>query len=416
MKFFVLILKNLRRNKLRSGLTALAVIFLVAIFSMIATVLRFLDLAMQQKARDVPIVISERYRLPSRFDRRFLEQIVYPGSSLNSQLSQIPGFHGENHTLWHFIGFSIDPEMKNKDLQFFCIATIPEKIPAMIDGMAGLDLKLPELMKQPPRSRLDNAGIVVGPDRLAKLGKKVGDVFKVVSISHREGTGARKPIEMEFEVVGELPGDSRWAQGAFMDYAYLDRVLKEKKSELDGKIMLGWLKVDDQESAGQVGGTIEQAISDVKSETASSAVSRFLDSYKDLLNGLKYLLTPAIVIVMVVIVANAISITVRERTTEMAVLKVLGFRPWQILTLVLGEGILIGILAGLAGAGITYGLINHLAGGIKIPIGFFPIFFVPAQVFWWGPALGTVTAVLGGILPAWSARTVKVSEVFAKVA
>ena len=46
---------------------------------------------------------------------------------------------------------------------------------------------------------------------------------------------------------------------------------------------------------------------------------------------------------MALVIANAISISVRERRTEMAVLKVLGFRPGQILVLVLGEALLIGV-------------------------------------------------------------------------
>jgi putative ABC transport system permease protein len=118
---------------------------------------------------------------------------------------------------------------------------------------------------------------------------------------------------------------------------------------------------------------------------------------------------------MVVIVANAVGITVRERQTEMAVLKVLGFRPSQIVLLVLGEGLVLGILGGVFGAGLTYGLVNQVVGGFRIPIGFFPVFFVPVHVFWWGPTLGAATAVLGGIIPAWFAGRVKVAEVFAKV-
>ena len=414
MRLCLLVLKNLKRSPLRSALTALAVTILVILFSVLATVLRFLGQAMEKRSADVPVVVTERYRLPSRFDRRFMEQIVY-SSPLHSELQQIPGFRDDQYTWWHFVGFTTDPKREDKNLQFFVIATVPEKMPMMIDGLEKLDPKLCELMKHPPQSRLDNSGIVMGPDRLATIHKKVGDVFTAKSISHLEGA-SRLPIEMQFEIVGELPGDSRWATGAFMDYEYLDRVLKEKKSELDGKINLGWLKLDDQESAGKVGGAIEKEIRDLKSETASAAVSRFLDSYKDLLNGIKYLLVPAIIIVMAVIVANAISITVRERTTEMAVLKVLGFRPGQILVLVLGEGILLGVLGGLLGASLVYGMVNYVVGGVKIPIAFFNVFFVPGQVFWWGPTLGAATALVGGFIPAWGARTVKVSEVFAKVA
>jgi putative ABC transport system permease protein len=421
MKFFLLILKNLLRNPLRSTLTPLSVVFLVAILSAIGSVLLFLHRAMAERAADVPVVLTERYRIPSRFDRVFMERIVTPGTDLNTRLKyDVPGFNNENYTLWHFIVFTTDTnedvKQQNPDLQFFLIATLPDKIRSMTDDMENLDPQLVEKMKNPPVSGLPNSGILMGEDRLSKLGKKVGDCFKARSISHREGTGARRPIELDFEIVGALPGNGRWAEGAFMDYDYLDRVLKAKQSDLDGKVNLGWLKFEDSGSAGKGSGIIEENVTEVKSEIASTAVSRFLEPYKSLLDGVTYILVPAIVFVMVLIVANAISITVRERTREMAVLKVLGFRPGQILFLVLGEGLLLGTLAGLAGAGITYWLVNNSLGGIKFPIAFFPVFFISGNAWWWGPALGAGAALLGGFIPAWNARGVRVAEVFAKVA
>ena len=65
---------------------------------------------------------------------------------------------------------------------------------------------------------------------------------------------------------------------------------------------------------------------------------------------------------------------------------------------------------------LTYGLIHVLLGGIKFPISFIPMFDVYIDALWWGLLFGGVTALAGSIIPAWSARTVKVSEVFAKVA
>jgi putative ABC transport system permease protein len=413
MHLLLLVFKNLLRNKLRTALTALAIFFLVAVFTMIATVLRFLENAMADKEKDVKSIATERYRIPSRFDRRYIDDIVKPGSALHDQLREIDGFEPEMYTVWSFIGFTLDPELKDKDQIFFCIATIPEKIGTMTDGLEGFDrdLALAEKMKKPPVSGIDNIGILVGPDRLAKIRKKVGDVFKAYSISHRDGKG--QPIQMEFEIVGELPGESRWAQGAFMDIEYLDRVLKDVNSDLDGKVNLGWFQTKTASSAAEMAGIVEKYIADLKCETASSAVSRFLEPFKDLLFGVKYLLVPAIFVVMTVIVANAIGITVRERRQEIAVLKVLGFDSRQILFLVLGEGLLIGILAGTLGSTMTYVLVN--SAGIKIPIGFFPVFYVPEEALTWGPLAGGFTALVGALFPAWNARKVKVVDVFSKV-
>ena len=41
---------------------------------------------------------------------------------------------------------------------------------------------------------------------------------------------------------------------------------------------------------------------------------------------------------------------------------------------------------------------------------------IPTAALWWGPAVGGLAALLGSFLPAWSARGVKVAEVFSKVA
>ena len=82
----------------------------------------------------------------------------------------------------------------------------------------------------------------------------------------------------------------------------------------------------------------------------------------------------------------------------------------------LGEALLIGILAGMASAGATYYFVNHWIGGVKFPIAFIPVFFIPADAFWWGLGIGTFTSLAGSIMPAWAARTVKVSDVFSKIA
>ena len=124
MKLLKLILKNLLRNKIRSILTLLAIFLLVAIFTLIATVIRFLDDQMAEQSKDVLAVITERYRIPSRFDRKYIDDISSTGSILNSNLSNIEGFHGEKTNIWHFVIFTLDPTMQDKDKFFFSIACL----------------------------------------------------------------------------------------------------------------------------------------------------------------------------------------------------------------------------------------------------------------------------------------------------
>ncbi len=122
----------------------------------------------------------------------------------------------------------------------------------------------------------------------------------------------------------------------------------------------------------------------IKVETASSSIAVFLEAYRDLLWGARWILSPSILLTLSLIIANAIAISVRERESEFAVMKVLGFRPNQLLVLVVLEALLVGVLAGFASSGGTYFLVNKVAGGIPFPIAFFSKFLIPDGALWWG--------------------------------
>ena len=265
-------------------------------------------------------------------------------------------------------------------------------------------------------------GVLIGRERMAAINKRVGERFQVTNLNPNY-----KDIDLEFEIVGELP-EGRYNQSAIMNVSYLLDALDDyaRKHQLgrhpmaDKALTLVWLKVPDMETFRLVAEQVETSSQftnpAVKCETASSGIASFLDAYRDLLWGMRYFLVPAVCGTMALVIANAISISVRERRTEMAVLKVLGFQPGQIMAMVLAEALVVGAGSGLVSAAGTYALINLVFGGLKFPVAFFPAFLVPAEALWWGPAVGGSTALIGSIVPAWAAMRVKVSEVFSRVA
>lgn len=413
MMLFKLIMKNLYRNRLRSILTSLSIFFLVAMLTLVGTVLRFLEDSMAEKEKDIKLIITERSD-QDNFSLRYMEDIVRPDTQLNSMLRQIKGFDPDIYATWNFVAFTLDKQKVEKDTFLISVATQPDNMLKMTDGLEDFAnaRQIVEWMKHPPISGSDNIGIIMGPERLKKLKKQVGDVFTAYVLD----PDPTVQQAYEFEIVGVLPATSRWTSFCFMDVEYLRRKLQSIKHPQAGKVDLGWLMVQSQDAATRVAHTISTYLPQVKCETLASAMGRFLESYKDLLFGIKYILVPAIYFVMTLIVANAISITVRERRKELAVLKVLGFSGNQILILVLGEGLLLGVLAGTLGSWSMYAIINLWMEGINIPIGFFPLFFVPREALWWGPISGLIVAFVGCVTPAFSARTVKVVDVFSKVA
>jgi putative ABC transport system permease protein len=260
--------------------------------------------------------------------------------------------------------------------------------------------------------------VIIGQERLAAMNKRVGETILVTSFNY-------PGVDLEVTIFAAFP-KGRYDQSALVNRAYINDSLdawKQKNGKphpmADKTLNLVWVRVPDSEAFRQVADQItsspEFLSPAVKCETASSGIASFLDAYRDLLWGMRWLLVPAILVTMSLVIANAISISVRERRAEMAVLKVLGFGPNQVLGLVLGEALLLGCGAGLLSAATAILLINGVMGGVKFPIAFFPAFKVPMDALWWGPLLGGGTAFAGSILPAWSARSVKVAEVFSKV-
>ncbi|HYV39484.1 MAG TPA: ABC transporter permease [Gemmataceae bacterium] len=414
-RLFLLIYRNLGRNFLRTSLTSVAIVVLVIMVTMIWTVVSFLDASTAEQSQNIKLIVTERWQLPSQMPSSHADYM--DPEKPNAILPELKPYVGKDDFMtWSFYGGSTekDPSKRTRDNLVFMFAMNPEHIRPMMDDLQDLDPKIIEQMQK------DESLVLLGKERLEMMNMKVGDKFTLVSMNY-------KGIDLKFTVGPVLPGN-RYNLMGIMNANYFNRGFDTYRTENKNqphplenrRLNLIWLRVRDKDAVAKVGGIIENSptFSDrpLKCETASSGIAAFLDAYRDLLFGMKWLLVPAILISMTLVISNAIAITVRERRTEMAVLKVLGFRPLQILVMVLGEAVLVGGLSGFIATLGSIAIINWVFGGIPFPIAFFPAFTVPLDALAWGFAIGAGTGLLGSCLPAWTARSVKVSEVFAKVA
>jgi putative ABC transport system permease protein len=326
---------------------------------------------------------------------------------------------------WQIYVGTLDANKKTRDSFVFLIALEPIKLVTIMDELLSeiVPSKRQYGVEKQQKQQLE-AGVqimernkramIMGKKRLDAINKKVGDRITLTGINFKD-------LNLEFEIVGELPESGRYDEAAFMNRDYLNDALDAyarnkgaKHSMADKSLDIVWLKVADQQQYSRIAGQIEASgyfnSPPVKCETLSSAVATVMESYRDLMWGMRWLLSPSILIVMALVVSNAISLSVRERRTELAVMKVLGFGPGQVLTLVLGEAILIGASSGLLSTTLTFILVNFVLSAVNpMPM------TVPVAALWWGPVLGGATALVGSVLPAVNACRVRVSEVFARV-
>jgi putative ABC transport system permease protein len=408
-RYFTFIFKSLLRNLVRTLLAAAATGVLVFVVTLVVSILVFLGLVMEEKSKDLKAIVTERYQIPSQMPFTYAADLEN-GAARSDRSGDIKP---EDSMTWQFYGGTTDAKNRTFESSVFFFAMDPRKIRSMMDDLDTLEPTLIDKMVQ------NKKGVILGSDQLKKINKQVGERFKLTSLNYKD-------IDLEFEIVGKFP-DGRYNQSGIMNRDYLNDALDAYPNSHNGAkhplaqrtLNLVWLRVPDSNAFQKVSEQVMTSslftVPAVKCETASSGISSFLDAYRDLIWGMKWLLVPAILLTMSLVIANAISISVRERRTEMAVLKVLGFGPGRILALVLGEAVLVGAGSGLLSATATYLIIHVVKGGIKFPIAFFPTFDIFVDSLWWGFLFGGLASLVGSLVPAWSARTVKVSEVFAKI-
>lgn len=421
MKYLFLIGENIRRNVIRTILTSLGTMVMVLVVTLVFTVLSSLDAATTEKQENLKAIVTEKWQIPSMLPYSYVSGLVAGGADPDDASASRP----EDFMSWGFFVGSTEenPAKRSFENLFFAFIMEPEKALTMFDEVDELVRDRPDeaapLINAVNRMKDVPNGVIVGPDRLEKMKKRVGDRITVYGRNYRD-------MNLEVEIVGTFPKQpARYSDSAVISRDYFNRQLDayQKKTGkphpmAEKTLGLVWLRVKDRQTFNKVSEQILTSPSftspPVKVETSSTGISGFLEAWRDIIWAMRWLMAPACGLVLALVISNAISISVRERQQEFAVMKVLGFSPNKILTLVLSEALLIGTLSGLVAAALTYFVINAI-GGLPFRIAFFPNFSVPIAALWWGAAMGAATSFLGSIVPAWKARSVKVADVFARV-
>jgi putative ABC transport system permease protein len=388
MTFLVLILKNLGRNKLRTTLTALAVTVLVTICAEMMTIIVTVRQHVTAESSQSKLLVTERWVAPSRIPARYLPA-----------LTRLDGV--EDWTMWNLYSGYLDAS-RQRSRQGFGLATRPDNLVLMHAGLEKVDPAAIETLRR------EKTGALVSADIVQQMGWKVGQQFTVLSSSHPDK-------DLRFKIVGVLPAGD-YARNFFFREDYYEEGTGNKET-----VNCVWLRLADAEAAHRVAGQIQQQFQkrqpELKVETESAGVARFVNRGQAILSIIE-LVVSILVIDMIIVLSNSISVATRERKVEMAVLKVLGFEPLAIMVLVVGEAVLIGAISGSFGAGLAW-TCSTLAihGGLPTDaVRIFCLFPIRAESLFWGTLMGAFVGFAGSIVPAWNARKVRVSDVFAKIA
>ena len=425
-KLFGLVFRSLNRNMLRTALTYIALFVLTGMLTFIYSIVSFLGNITKEKEDNLQVIMTERYSIPSKMLRGQASQLK---SVLENDLSPAsrPKNIDDDFMMWSFVGATLDKDKRTQENTLFMLALEPHTILTMLEfqGLSKTDLSeegYAELQASVAAMQEDKRNIIVGRERLEIMGKKVGDTLTAYTLGFKD-------IQFDLKIVGSFPAESRWGKSATMRMDYFEATIDNKGlKEADGSplrtVNLVWVRLPNKQAYEELAVIVNDSSKfnnpALKLETASAGISSFLDAYKDIFWGMKFLVMPAIMIIMCLVVSITITIGVRERRTEMAVMKVMGFLPWQVMTMIIAEAILIGVFGGMLSTWLVYfgpEAIEYIKNtfGLKMQIGFFSNFKAPWEIVIYGPVLGIMVGLIGSAVPAWSSRKVKVSEVFSQV-
>jgi putative ABC transport system permease protein len=381
MKFWPLLWGNLKRRKARTVFTLLSIVVAFVLFSYLAAV---------RVAFNAGVDVAGADRLFTTHKTSIIQPLP---ASYQAQIAQVPGVVLVTHASW-FGGIYQNP---NNGFQgVFQGPVDPEGYLAMYS-----EFRVPDDQKRAWIE--DREGVLVGSTTAARFGWKIGDRVPIQGTFWRKKDGS---TIWEFNIRGIYTGAKGVDTTQFLfHYDYFD------EARQFGAGIVGWyvVRIADPAKTAEICKRIdtifENSPAETKTVTEKALAQGFADQIGDIGSIIQWILS-AVFFTLLLVTGNTIAQSVRERTSEIAVLKTVGFSDGRTLALILAESGLLAILGG--GMGLALGA---MAVGAGDPTGgFLPIFYFPTKDMILGVIFVLLLGLVAGILPAIQAMRMRIVD------
>jgi putative ABC transport system permease protein len=251
----------------------------------------------------------------------------------------------------------------------------------------------------------DPAGCLLGPATAQRLGKGLGDRLALRGLIWPKRDN--NPWEFTIRAIYTPTSDTFDPSLMLFHHRYLD----ETRSIAKGRVNFYILGLHLPENQAQVVAAVDRHFANSPAPTSTMNEKAFNLRFLSMVGDLQLLfgfVGTVVIFTMVLISANTMMMSGRERTREMAVLKALGFSDGYVVRLLLGEALTIGLLAFLIGAGGAFLAINGMHWNPKPD--FFPVFRVPHPAVFSAFAIATATGLVSSLVPGLAALRLKPAE------
>jgi putative ABC transport system permease protein len=379
MKYAALVFKNLVRSKRRTFLTVLSIAVSLFIFSALVSIPTVANQILGATASSTRIATHNKaglaYNIPVSYKQRIATLPHVEAVIAESW------FGGVYHEVYD---------------QFPNLAIDPDQVEAMWPDW-GISQESFDQWKK------IRTACLVGTGTMKKFGLHVGQQIQL--------KGTLYPFNVTLTIVGTTGGK------APPDFLLFRRDYLEEASGRPGIVGNMWVKVDKPESVPQTIAAIDEGFANSSYETLSESEAAFfgsfMESYKTFFR-MAELLGFIVVLTIGLVAANTAAMSIRERRSEIAVMRSMGFSSRTILSLLLSESLLIGLIGGVIGCGAAFIVLKVFSvGNVGGPLG---TIRMPPIVLAETLVIAALIGVCSAIVPASSAARRNIVDALRTVA
>ncbi len=373
-----MILKNCWRNRRRTLLTILSIGVSLCLMGVLLSIYQAFFYANPAPGEALRLItrnsISLAQPLPEAYRAKILK---VPGVKEVAVEDWFGGTYKDDRPEHMFARFATDPD------KIFEVRT---------------EIKIPEDQKQ--AFIHDRTGCVIGRGVAESQKFNVGDKFTIV--------GDIYPFNLELTVRGIFDADNN-VDLIYFSREYLEQSLSESNR---GNVGMFGIRADSVEDVPRIEKAVDTMFHNSPVQTKTETANAFSLSFVSFLGNIKLFLLivcAAVMFTMLLVSANTIAMSVRERVREVGVLKVLGFTNGMILSIILTEALILSLLGGAIGVFLASLMTGIVRKG--------PAFLDQLKHLSMTPAVGGVClliaagiGLLSAFIPAYQASRISILE------
>jgi putative ABC transport system permease protein len=238
----------------------------------------------------------------------------------------------------------------------------------------------------------------------AVIGRKTADRHKIKIGDRLTIVGDIFPVTLELTIRG-IYDNVRDNENVFFHYEYLNELLKSRGTGMFDFASVFVIRMARPEDATPISRAVDAMFRNSPQQTKTETEKAFELSFLAFLGNVKMfflVITSAVTFTILLVTANTMAMSVRERVREVGVLRTLGFTRDRILMLLLGESVVMALIGGAMGLAAAYGVCAAIR---QAPSTFADMsrITIPPVVAALCLAVAAMIGIASCIVPAWGA-------------